>query len=63
MAAGRERIRLRDIKRGKKWKGRSKQKEMAEETNIVDEEIAFITLENPKGENPEPSIEDEEHNF
>src|ERR1700692_50897 len=36
---------------------------MAEETNIADEEIAFITLENPKGEDPESSIDDEEHNF
>jgi len=50
-------------KEREKWKGRSKQKEMAEETNIVDEEIAFITLENPKGENPESSIDDKEHNF
>jgi len=46
-----------------KWKGRSKQKETAEETNIADEEITFITLENPKEENPESSIDDEEHNF
>ena len=29
----------------------------------MDEEIVFIMLENPKGENPEPSIEDEEHNL
>jgi hypothetical protein len=50
-------------KEREKWKGRSKQKEMAEETNIVDEDIALITLENPKGENLEPSIEDEEHNL
>src|ERR1700676_4201279 len=50
-------------KEREKWKGRSKQKEMAEEKNIVDEKKAFFTLKNPKGENPEPSIEDEEHNF
>jgi len=50
-------------KEREKWKGRSKQKETAEETNIVDEEIVFITLENPKEENPESSIDDEEHNF
>jgi hypothetical protein len=51
-------------KEREKWKGRSKQKETAEETNTANEEIAFITLENPKeGENLEPSIDDEEHNF
>jgi len=52
-----------EYKEREQWKGRSKQKETAEETNIVDEEIVFITLENPKGENLEPSIEDKEHNF
>ena len=46
-------------KEREKWKGRAKKKE----TNIVDEEIAFITVENPKEGHLASSIDDEEHNF
>src|SRR6267154_4109887 len=41
-------------KEREKWKGRVKQKETAEETNIADEEIVFAM---------EESRDDEEHNF
>jgi hypothetical protein len=36
---------------------------MAEEKNIADKEIVFITVENPKEGHLVSSIDDEEHNF
>ena len=46
-----------------KWKGKAKHKEKAEEMNLVDEEVVFVMVENPKEGEIELSIGDEEHNF
>src|SRR3984957_14669000 len=46
-----------------KWKGKAKQKEMADETNLADEEITFVIDENPKEGGLVSNIDDEEHNF
>jgi hypothetical protein len=46
-----------------KWKGKAKHKETAEETNLADEEVAFITVENPKEGEIELSVGDEGYNF
>ena len=35
---------VKGYKEREKWKGKAKQKETAEETNIVDEEIVFIMV-------------------
>ena len=53
----------RGYKEREKWKGKAKQKETADETNIVDEEIAFNTEENPMEGHLVSSIDNEEHNF
>src|SRR6202050_4723714 len=50
-------------KEREKWKGKAKQNEVAEETNIADEEISFNTEENPMEGHLASSIDDEEHNF
>ena len=55
---------VRGYKEREKWKGKGKQKETAEETNLVDEEVTFVMEEeNPKEENVTSNIGDEEHNF
>src|SRR6202041_3153013 len=46
-----------------KWKGKAKQKEMADETNLADEEITFVIEENPEEGGLVSNIDDEEHNF
>jgi hypothetical protein len=46
-----------------KWKGKAKCKETAEETNLADAEVAFITMENPREGEIELSSGDEKHNF
>jgi len=46
-----------------KWKGKAKCKEMAEETNLADKEVAFVMVENPKEGEIELSVGDERHNF
>ena len=54
---------VKGYKEREKWKGKAKQNEMAEETNIADEEISFNTEENPMEGHSTSSIDDEEHNF
>jgi len=51
MAPGREKIRLRDIREGKVER-KAETKGDGRGDKYMDEEIAFITLENPKEENP-----------
>jgi hypothetical protein len=46
-----------------KWKGNAKCKETAEEMNLADEEVAFVTVENPKEGKIELSVGNEGHNF
>src|ERR1700683_136433 len=59
----REKNKVKGYKEREKWKGKAKQKEMAEETNIVDEEIVFNTVENSTEGHSASSIDNEEHNF
>ena len=54
---------VKGYKEREKWKGWAKQKEKAEETNIVDEEITFITVENPKEGHSASRINNKEQNF